>query len=300
MAAPVIGIDLGTTNSCAAVATETGDIKLIPYRGGQFTIPSVFAVDDQGRELVGYEAQRQWQLNPKKTVYGSKRLVGASFGAELVAEMRKRVTYPIEAGDAHDVVFPIANLRLKPTQVAAKILSKVKEVATQYLGVPVHKAVVTVPAYDNDRQRQEVREAGKSAGLEVVRIINEPTAAAIAYGARSAGSEKLAVYDLGGGTFDMSVIEMRGRVFEVKATGGDTFLGGLDFDNALIQYVLSDFKAKYEVDLSPDPIAMQRLRDMSERVKVDLSSRQDATLNIPFITMSTDGKPVDLTMTVTR
>ncbi len=300
MAVPVIGIDLGTTNSCAAVATANGDIELIPYRGGQFTIPSVFAVDDRGRELVGYDAQRQWQLNPTRTVYGTKRLIGQSFNSELVAEMRKRVTYPIEAGDAHDVVFPIGPLRLKPREVAAKILGKVKEVASEHLGAAVAKAVVTVPAYYNDRQRQEVREAGQSAGLDVVRIINEPTAAAIAYGARGGTSEKLAVYDLGGGTFDISVIEMRDRVFEVRAAGGDTFLGGLDFDSALMQYVLADFKTRHGVDLRSDPIAVQRLRDMVERVKIDLSSRQEASVSIPFITMNAGGKPLDLEMKITR
>ncbi len=300
MSDPIIGIDLGTTNSCAALCDEQGEVKLIRYRGGEFTVPSIYAIDEKGHELVGHEAQRQWQLNPKNTVFGAKRMLGVTFDSELVAEMRKRVGYEIKPGEENDVVIPIKGRDLKLAQIAAKILAKIREVASQHLGVPVGRAVVTVPAYFNDRQRQIVYEAGQEAGLELVGIINEPTAAALAYGARKRVTENVAVYDLGGGTFDLSVIAIRDRVFEVKATGGDIFLGGIDFDNALIQYILSDFSAKQGIDLSGDPIAMQRIRDMAERVKIDLSARHEVPLSIPFITMAPSGQPLDLSLIVTR
>jgi molecular chaperone DnaK len=299
MAELIIGIDLGTTNSCGAIARENGDVTLVPYRGGEFTVPSVFAIDDKGQELVGYEAQRQWQLNPKKTVYGAKRLIGVSFNSELVHEMQTRIAYQIAPGDADDVVIQLGGKTFKAIDVSSRILKKIKEVASAFLGQEITKAVVTVPAYFNDRQRQAVHEAGKLAGLDVVSIINEPTAAALAYGARKTMNETVAVYDLGGGTFDISVIEIRDRVFEVKSTGGDVFLGGIDFDSALIQYILGDFQTKHGENLATDPIAMQRIRDMAERVKIDLSSRQEAPLSIPFITMA-GGGPLDLNMILRR
>jgi len=219
----IIGIDLGTTNSCGALAQENGDVTLIPYRGGEFTVPSVFAVDERGVEFVGYEAHRQWQLNPKRTVYGAKRLIGMSFGSDLVQKMRARITYEIAEGDADDVVAVIGSQRFRSVDISARILQKIREVASAYLDEPVTRAVVTVPAYFNDRQRQAVHEAGRTAGLEIVSIINEPTAAALAYGARRSLFETVAVYDLGGGTFDISVIEIRDRVFEVKATNSASF-----------------------------------------------------------------------------
>ncbi len=299
MAPSIIGIDLGTTNSCAAICNESGDVTLIPYRGGEFTIPSVFAIDDKGNELLGADALRQWQLNPKNTVFGAKRLIGVAWGTELVAEMRTRVGYGLEQGTEDSVQIPIAGKNFSLTDISAKILGKIVEVASDYLGERVEKAVVTVPAYFTDRQRQAVRVAGEKTELEILHIINEPTAAALAYGGRQLSNTTVAVYDLGGGTFDMSIIEIRGRVFEVKATGGDIFLGGIDFDEALIQYILSDFTAKHDVDLTSDPIAMQRIRDMAERVKVDLSSRQEAPISIPFITM-TGGQPLDLNVIVRR
>ncbi|MBI5511086.1 MAG: Hsp70 family protein [Deltaproteobacteria bacterium] len=300
MSETIIGVDLGTTNSCGAVVRDNGEVALIPYRGGEFTVPSVFAIDDKGQELVGYEAQRQWQLNPKRTVYGAKRLMGISYGSELVREMQKRITYDIAAGDAGDVEIVLQGKRLKAVEVSARILAKIKEVASAHLNVPVTKAVVTVPAYFNDRQRQAVHLAGKAAGLEVVSIINEPTAAALAYGAKKSVNETVAVYDLGGGTFDISVIHIRDRVFEVRATGGDVFLGGIDFDTAVVQYILGDFKAQHGLDLTGDPIAMQRIRDMAERVKIDLSMRQEAPLSIPFITIAKSGQPLDLNMIIRR
>jgi len=243
MVEPIIGIDLGTTHSCGAVANEDGLVTLIPYGRGEFTVPSVFAIDDKGNELVGSEAQRQSQLNPKRTIYGAKRLIGMSFNSEMVREMQKRVTYEIAAGDADDVVIPIDNRRFRAVEISSRILRKIKELGEAYLKRPVTKAVVTVPAYFDDRQRQATHEAGKLAGLEVVSIINESSAAALAYAASKSTNETVAVYDLGGGTFDISVIEIRGRVFEVKSAGCEAFLGGMDFDGALIQYILADFRA---------------------------------------------------------
>ncbi len=300
MPSPVIGIDLGTANSCAAFADDAGRVTLVPYRGGEFTVPSVYAIDEKGNELVGYEAKRQWQLNPKRTVYGSKRLVGVSPTAPLVDEMRQHVAYEIQSGANDEVVIPLGGRQVRVAEIAAKILGKIRDVASDHLKQPVTHAVVTVPAYYNDRQRQAVREAGRIAGLDILRIINEPTAAALAFGAGKKLNQTVVIYDLGGGTFDISVIEIRDRVFEVKATGGDIFLGGLDFDSAIIEYVLTEFKAKHGIDLSADAIAMQRIRDMAERVKIDLSSRAEAPMNIPFITMAEGGQPLEINTVVRR
>jgi len=300
MTAPIIGIDLGTTNSCAAYCRPDGEVELIPYRGGEFTVPSVFAVDKKGNELVGYEAKRQWQLNPANTIYGSKRLVGSGIDSELVGQMREHVAYSLDGTDEGEIAIQVGNQKLRLHEIAGKILGKIRDVATDYIGAPVERAVVTVPAYFNDRQRQAVHKAGEAIGLKIIRVINEPTAAAMAYGAKRSGTQTVAIYDLGGGTFDISVIEIRDRVFEVKATGGDVFLGGIDFDNALIEYVLAEFKSQHGVSLNDDPVAMQRLRDMAERTKVDLSDRSEVTIHIPFISMSGDGKPLDVNTTVTR
>src|SRR5947209_6764942 len=268
----IIGIDLGTTNSCAAIVEREGQVKLIPYKGGEFIIPSIFAIDDKGNELIGHEAKRQWQLNPRNTVYAAKRLVGRSFSSDVVELMKKTVAYELKPGERNDVVLDVGHKNFRLAEISAKILNKIRVVASDYLKEPVNRAVVTVPAYFNDRQRQAVKEAGDLIGLEVVRIINEPTAAAMAYGIRRNLNQTVAIYDLGGGTFDMSVIDIRGRTFEVRATGGDIFLGGIDWDNALIRYVIDDFKAKHGIDLSSDPIAMQRIKDLAERTKIDLSS----------------------------
>ncbi len=213
-------------------------MKLIPYKGGDYTVPSIFAVDDKGNELIGHEAKRQWQLNPRNTVYGAKRLVGRSYKSDVVETMRKVVGYAVKPGDRNDVVIDVAHREYSLQEVSARILNKIRDVASNHLRTPVRRAVVTVPAYFNDRQRQTVKDAGKLIDLEVVRIINEPTAAALAYGVGKNLRETVVIYDLGGGTFDVSIIEIRDRVFEVKATGGDIFLGGIDFDNAVIHYVL--------------------------------------------------------------
>ena len=277
--AKIIGIDLGTTNSCAAYVDGYKDgvpnVKLIPYKGGEYTIPSIFAVDDKGNELIGYEAKRQWQLNPRNTIYGSKRLVGRTATSDIVESMRKIVQYGVKASaDNKEVTIEVAKKEMTLQEVAARILNKIRDVASNHLKTPINKAVVTVPAYFSDRQRQSVKDAGKLIGLEVVRIINEPTSAALAYGLGKSLQQKVCIYDLGGGTFDVSIIEIRNQVFEVKATGGDIFLGGIDFDNAMIHYVLTEFQAKTSIDLSTDPVAMQRIKDLAERTKIDLSSRE--------------------------
>ena len=296
----IIGIDLGTANSCAAVVEGDGQVKLIPHKGGDYLVPSVFAIDDKGNELVGHEAKRQWQLNPKNTIYGAKRLVGRSFRSEIVETMSEIAGYRVRPGPNNDVVIEIGQRQFSMLEVSARILRKIQEVASEYLRRQVRRAVVTVPAYFNDRQRQTVKDAGKLVDLEVVRVINEPTAAAIAYAQGKQLNETVVVYDLGGGTFDVSVIEIRDRVFEVKATGGDIFLGGIDLDNVLIKHVLEEFKAKAQIDLSDDPVAMQRIRDLAERTKCDLSSREEVPFQIPFITMTPQGQPVNLQTRFTR
>jgi molecular chaperone DnaK len=297
---PIIGIDLGTTNSCAAYVEESGNVKLIPYKGGDYTIPSIFAIDDKGNELIGYEAKRQWQLNPRNTVYGAKRLVGRGYKSDIVDTMKKVVAYQMRPGKKNDVVLDVGKKEFSLQEISAKLLNKIRDVASNYLKIPVKRAVVTVPAYFNDRQRQAVKDAGKLVDLEVVRIINEPTAAALAYGVGKNLKEKVVIYDLGGGTFDVSIIEIRERVFEVKATGGDIFLGGIDFDNAIIHHVLKDFAAKTGIDLATDPVAMQRIKDLAERTKIDLSAREEVPFNIPFITMTAQGQPLNIEMKFTR
>jgi molecular chaperone DnaK len=295
----IIGIDLGTTNSCAAIF-EGDAVKLIPYKGGEFIIPSIFAIDEKGNELIGHEAKRQWQLNPRNTVYAAKRLIGRSFSSDVVALMQKTVAYEMKPGERNDVVLDVGHKNFRLAEISAKILNKIRSVAQDYLGEKVTRAVVTVPAYFTDRQRQAVKDAGKMIQLEVVRIINEPTSAALAYGIGKNLHETVVIYDLGGGTFDVSIIEIRDRVFEVKATGGDIFLGGLDFDQAMIMHVLQDFQEKHQIDLSSDPVAMQRIKDLAERVKIDLSSRESAPFNVPFVTMTPQGQPLNIDFTFTR
>src|SRR5580698_4788301 len=300
MPAPIIGVDLGTTNSCAAVVEANGNVKLIPYKGGDFTIPSIFAIDDKGHELIGHEAKRQWQLNPRNTIYAAKRLVGRAYNSDIVETMKNLVGYELGEGERHDVVVKVGKNSFATFEISSRILNKIRDVAQEYLQQKVGRAVVTVPAYFTDRQRQAVKDAGKLIGLEVVRIINEPTAAALAYGVGKGLNEKVIIYDLGGGTFDVSVIEIRDRVFEVKSTGGDIFLGGIDFDNVMIQHVLEDFKTKHNVDLSQDPVAMQRIKALAERTKIDPSARHEAPFHIPFVSMTPEGQPLNIEMTFTR
>jgi len=297
--APIIGIDLGTTTSSAAYVDEHGKVRMVPYQAGDSIIPSIFAVDDKGNELVGHEAKRQWQLNPRNTVYASKRLIGRRYDSDVVHQMGRMVAYHLSPGN-NEVLIDLEKHSFRLSEIAAKILEKVRSVAQEHLEMPIERAVVTVPAYFSDGQRQAVKEAGALIGLEIVRIINEPTAAALAYGVGRNLHETVLIYDLGGGTFDVSIIEIRDRTFEVRATGGDIFLGGLDFDAALIRYVLDDFHAKHGIDLSKDPVAMQRIKDLAERTKIDLSTRSEAAFNIPFIAMTPYGQPLNIEMRISR
>lgn len=300
----IIGIDLGTTNSCAAVVEADGQkVKLIPYRGGEYTIPSIFAIDEKGNELIGHEAKRQWQLNPRNTVYGAKRLVGKQYDQGTVDKIHEYFAYDIEENTStSEVLIHVGGQTFSLPQIASKILQKIRDVASDYLQAPVTRAVVTVPAYFTDRQRQATVEAGRLIGLEILRIINEPTAAALAFGVgRKLEQQTVAIYDLGGGTFDISIIEIRDRVFEVKATGGDIFLGGVDFDNRVVQWVLEEFHRRHpDIDLTQDAIAMQRIKDLAERAKIDLTDRKEVAFNIPFITMTPAGQPVDIDLQLTR
>ncbi len=290
----IIGIDLGTTNSCGAVAYGDGQVKLIPYRGGDTTIPSIFAIDDKGNELIGHEAKRQWQLNPRNTLHATKRLIGRAPKDDVVETVQRSVHYRVHAGSENDVAVDCHGRTFSIHEISSKILAKIRDVASEHLRFGVTRAVVTVPAYFTDRQRQAVKKAGTLIGLEIVRIINEPTAAALAYGIGKRLDERVLVFDLGGGTFDVSIIEIRDRTFEVKATGGDIFLGGIDFDNAMIGHVLDEFRKKHGLDLSSDPVAMQRIKDLAERTKIDLSSRTEAAFSIPFITMTPQGQPLNM------
>jgi len=293
----VIGIDLGTTNSCVAVM-EGKTAKVIENAEGARTTPSVVAFTDKGERLVGLPAKRQAVTNPTNTVYATKRLIGRLFDDSQTQKESKMVPYKIIRAPNGDAWVEAGNQQYSPSQIGAFTLTKMKETAEAYLGHSISKAVITVPAYFNDSQRQATKDAGRIAGLDVQRIINEPTAAALAY-----GSDKkeglIAVYDLGGGTFDISILEIMGGVFEVKATNGDTFLGGEDFDNTVLNYMISEFKKEQGIDLSKDRLAVQRLREASEKAKCELSSTNSTDVNLPFITADQSG-PKHLNMTLTR
>jgi len=293
-----IGIDLGTTNSCAAVI-QNNQPKIIMYRGGSYTIPSLFAIDEGGRMLVGHDAKKQAALNPQDTVFAPKRLIGRTFRSEQVEKIRQLFTYDMAEGDDGEILIQMKDQVFDLRQVSAEILKKIKEVAESYLEEEVNNAVITVPAYFNDKQRQAVRAAGKLADLNVLRILNEPTAAALAYGLGKNLRQRLAVYDLGGGTFDISIIEIRDKVFEVIATGGDTFLGGIDFDDKVMGSVMERFMEETGVDLSFDRVAIQRLREAAERAKINLSSTHETSLEVPFIARGPKGI-LNLDRTLTR
>eukprot|EP00890_Picochlorum_soloecismus_P004574 jgi/Picsp_1/5117/NSC_02480-R1_protein len=293
----VIGIDLGTTNSCVAVM-EGKTAKVIENAEGQRTTPSVVAFTDKGERLVGLPAKRQAVTNPSNTVYATKRLIGRMFDDDEVQKEVKMVPYKIVRADNGDAWVEAGGQKYSPSQIGAFTLMKMKETAERYLGRSVSQAVVTVPAYFNDHQRQATKDAGRIAGLDVLRIINEPTAAALCY-----GSDKkeglVAVYDLGGGTFDISILEISGGVFEVKATNGDTFLGGEDFDNTLLKFMVEEFKKEQGIDLTQDKLAVQRLREAAEKAKCELSSSSQTDINLPFITADASGAK-HLQMTLTR
>ncbi len=294
----IIGIDLGTTNSCVAVM-EGDKAKIIENTEGARTTPSMIAFSKDGERLAGQPAKRQAVTNPEKTLYAIKRLIGRRFDAEQVQKMRDVAPFEIVKADNGDAWVKIDGETYSPSQIAAMILQKMKETAENYLGEKVEKAVITVPAYFNDSQRQATKDAGKIAGLEVMRIINEPTAAALAYGLDKKESGTIAVYDLGGGTFDVSVLEIGDGVFEVKSTNGDTFLGGEDFDGRIIDFLADEFKKENTVDLREDQMALQRLKEAAEKAKIELSSATQTEVNLPFITADASG-PKHLNVKLTR
>ena len=292
----IIGIDLGTTNSCMAVM-DNGEYKIIPNAEGNRTTPSIVAFTKSGERLVGQTAKRQAVTNPKNTIFSIKRLMGRKFSE--VRRERELVPYEIAEAPNGDAHVKIGDKLYSPPEISAMILQKLKADAEAYLGEKITKAVITVPAYFNDSQRQATKDAGKIAGLEVERIINEPTAAALAYGLDKKTDETIAVYDLGGGTFDISTLEIGDGVFEVKATNGDTHLGGDDFDQTIITFLADEFQKENGVDLRKDPQALQRLKEAAEKAKCELSSSMSSDINLPFITMNQDG-PVHMNFTLTR
>jgi molecular chaperone DnaK len=299
--AKVIGIDLGTTNSCVAVM-EGGTPKVIANAEGVNTTPSIVAFTEDGERLVGLPAKRQAVTNPSNTLFAIKRLIGRRYSDPMVEKDKHLVPYKIIEGQNGDAWVEARSKQYSPSQVSAFILQKMKETAEAYLGHEVTQAVITVPAYFNDAQRQATKDAGKIAGLEVLRIINEPTAAALAYGLdKKKQSKTIAVYDLGGGTFDISILEIGDGVFEVKSTNGDTFLGGEDFDMRLVEYLAGEFKKENQIDLKNDKLALQRLKEAAEKAKIELSSAQQTEINLPFISMSPQTQsPLHLTMKLTR
>ena len=294
----VIGIDLGTTNSCVAVM-DGKDAKVIENAEGTRTTPSMVAFADSGERLVGQPAKRQAVTNPEKTLYAIKRLIGRRFDDPVTEKDKKVVPYHIIKGDNGDAWVKVDDDKYSPSQISAFILQKMKETAESYLGEKVEQAVITVPAYFNDSQRQATKDAGKIAGLEVLRIINEPTAAALAYGLEKKESGTIVVYDLGGGTFDVSIVEIGDGVFEVKSTNGDTFLGGEDFDNRIVDYLADEFKKENGIDLRQDRLALQRLKEAAEKAKIELSSTSQTEVNLPFVTADQSG-PKHLNIKVSR
>ncbi len=286
MASKIIGIDLGTTNSVVAVM-EGGDPVVIPNAEGGRTTPSVVAFTKDGERLVGQVAKRQAVTNPQQTIFSIKRFMGRRLSE--VADEVKKVPYKVVEGPNGMAVVEIQGKRYTPPEISAMILQKMKQTAEDYLGYTVDKAVITVPAYFNDAQRQATKDAGRIAGLDVQRIINEPTAAALAYGLDKKKEEKVAVFDLGGGTYDISVLELAEGVFEVKSTNGDTHLGGDDFDQRLINWLVAEFKRDQGIDLSKDPMAIQRLKEAAEKAKMELSSTTQTDINLPFITADQSG-----------
>src|SRR4026209_2668853 len=301
--AKVIGIDLGTTNSCVAIM-DGGKPRVIENSEGDRTTPTIVAFTKDDEVLVGQSAKRQAVTNPQNTLYAIKRLIGRRYDDAVVQKDVDMVPYKIVKADNGDAWVEVHGNKMAPQEISARVLMKMKKTAEDYLGEPVTEAVITVPAYFTDSQRQATKDAGRIAGLEVKRIINEPTAAALAYGLDKQGSDrKIAVYDLGGGTFDVSVIEIAEidgeRQLEVLSTKGDTFLGGEDFDQRIIDYIIAEFKKDQGVDLSKDVLALQRLKEAAEKAKIELSSTQSTDINLPYITADASG-PKHLTMKLTR
>ncbi|HIE07370.1 MAG TPA: molecular chaperone DnaK, partial [Desulfarculaceae bacterium] len=294
----IIGIDLGTTNSCVSVM-EGGEAKVIANAEGVRTTPSIIALNDNDERLVGQVAKRQAVTNPTDTVFAVKRLIGRKFDAPQVQQMKGKVPFAITKAKNGDAWVKIKDKEYSPAEASAMILQKMKQTAEDYLGEPVTEAVITVPAYFNDSQRQATKDAGKIAGFDVKRIINEPTAAALAYGEDKKKEGKIAIFDLGGGTFDISILELGDGVFEVKATNGDTFLGGEDFDERIIDYIADEFLKSDAIDLRNDKMALQRLKEAGEKAKCELSSSTTTDINLPFITADASG-PKHLNVKLTR
>ena len=294
----VIGIDLGTTNSCVAIM-EGKQAKVLENAEGQRTTPSVVAFLEKEEKLVGQPAKRQAVTNAEDTIFATKRLIGRTFEDPSVKKDIERAPFKIVKSDKNDAWIEAKGKKYSPSQISAFILQKMKETAEKYLGQPVTKAVITVPAYFNDAQRQATKDAGKIAGLEVLRIINEPTAASLAYGLDKKGGQKIAVYDLGGGTFDVSILEIGDGVFEVKSTNGDTFLGGEDFDDIIVDYLVSEFKKDNGINLKTDKLALQRLKEAAEKAKIELSSATQTEINLPFVTADKTG-PKHINLKFTR
>ena len=293
----IIGIDLGTTNSCVAIM-EGSQAKVLENAEGARTTPSVVAFTEDKEKLIGQPAKRQAVTNPENTIFAVKRLIGRNFEDPTVKKDIEAAPFKIVNSEKGDAWIEAKGEKYSPSQISAFILQKMKETAEKYLGQPVSKAVITVPAYFNDAQRQATKDAGKIAGLEVLRIINEPTAASLAYGLDKKQNKKIAVYDLGGGTFDVSILELGDGVFEVKSTNGDTFLGGEDFDNAVVEYLIGEFKKDSGIDLKSDKLALQRLKEAAEKAKIELSAAEQTDINLPFITADKTGpKHINLKMT---
>ncbi|MGA9521237.1 MAG: TIGR02266 family protein [Myxococcaceae bacterium] len=295
---PIIGIDLGTTNSCAAFV-RNGKPNVLASREGHNTVPSIIALNARGRLVVGHPARGQMLTNPRLTVYGSKRLVGRAYDSPIVQHVKERFHYEITPGESGEAAVKLGDRVYSLQQISAMILREVRDVAQNQLGQQVSRAVITVPAYYNDNQRQAVREAGRLAGLHVERIVNEPTAAALAFGYGRQLEQRIMLYDLGGGTFDASILELSGNVYEVISTGGDTFLGGIDFDTAVVNWLLADFERKNGRKFEGDRVAMQRIYDAAERAKCALSERNEIRIHVPFVTMI-DNQPLDLDVVLTR
>jgi molecular chaperone DnaK len=294
----IVGIDLGTTNTCVA-SVRNKIPKVVPTDRGNLVLPSVVAVSAKGDLVIGNVAKDQMVTNPKNTIYGAKRLIGRKYHSKVVQELKSYFSYDIVEGSKGEAAVVLSGKTHTLPEVSSFVLSHAKKIAEQFLGGEVAEAVISVPAYYNDNQRQAVKEAGKLAGLNVRRIVNEPTAAALAYGFNRGLDQKILVYDLGGGTFDVSVLHLAGNVFEVLATGGDTFLGGVDFDNRVIDYVVETFRKETKIDLSQNPIAMQRIKNAAEAAKIDLTLIPNVVIELPYID-ERKGKPLDLRIPLTR
>ncbi|MCX7942975.1 MAG: Hsp70 family protein [Deltaproteobacteria bacterium] len=294
----IIGIDLGTTYSCVSSVVNNKPI-VIPSRQGYRTVPSIVAINEKGKLLVGNPAREQLLINPKNTVYGAKRLIGRKYKSKIVQDIKSRFSYEILEGENDNCVVSIANTIFTLEEISSFILRELKEIAETFFGEEINRAVITVPAYYNESQRQAVKEAGRLAGLDVERILNEPTAAAIAFGFFKGMKKRIMVYDLGGGTFDVSIMDIHDNVFEVLSTGGDTFLGGVDFDTRIVNYIVQEFYKQYNVDLSKDMVVMQRLLFAAENAKIELSSSFEKEVHIPFVSLI-NGKAVDIRQHLTR